>query len=122
MPRKILIIDDEQEIVKILTHRLTAHGFDTVSASDGESGFDKACRYFPDVILMDITMPGWSGIETANRLRGNPGTAGIPIIFLTGLSEGSISRQYLEKGNFYILLKPFDVSELLRILSTDLGM
>lgn len=122
MQKKILIIDDEPDTIKVLTDRLTVHGFDTISADDGESGYERARKYLPDVILLDVMMPGWSGIETANRLKANPGTADIPIVFLTGLSEESISRQYLEKGNYYVLLKPFDVKELLSILSNDLEM
>jgi DNA-binding response OmpR family regulator len=122
MPKKILIIDDEQAIVKMLIDRLNVHGFDTISASDGETGFDKACRYFPDIILLDVMMPGWSGFETANRLSQDSSTANIPIIFLTGLSSESISRKYLEKGKYHVLLKPFKVEELLDILSKDFGM
>lgn len=122
MQKKILIIDDEPEIVKMLTDRLTVHGFDTASATDGESGYEKARKYSPDIILMDVTMPGWSGIETANRLKANAGTADIPIIFLTGLSEESISRQYLEKADSFVLLKPFDAKELLELLSSKLDM
>ncbi len=122
MAKKILIIDDERAIVKVLVSRLTMHGFEVDSASDGESGFEKTRKFVPDVILMDISMPGWNGIETAKRLKDNPGTADIPIIFLTALSEESISRKYLENGKHYVLLKPFKVEELLTILSDDLGM
>ena len=122
MAKKILIIDDERAIVKVLVSRLTMHGFEVDSAGDGESGFEKTRKFTPDVILMDISMPGWNGIETAKRLKDNPGTADIPIIFLTALSEESISRKYLENSKYYVLLKPFKVEELLTILSDDLGM
>lgn len=122
MAKKILIIEDERAIVKVLVSRLTMHGFEVDSASDGESGFEKTRKFVPDVILMDITMPGWSGIETANRLKENPGTADIPIIFLTALSEESISRKHLENGKYHVLLKPFKVEELLAILTEHYGM
>lgn len=122
MAKKILIIDDERAIVKVLISRLSLHGFEVDFATDGESGFEKTRKFVPDVILMDITMPGWSGIETANRLKDNPGTADIPIIFLTALGEESLSRKYLERGNYHVLLKPFKVDELLTILAEDFDM
>jgi DNA-binding response OmpR family regulator len=122
MAKKILIIDDEQEILKVLIARLTVHGFEAVSANDGESGFEKARKFLPDVILLDVVMPGWSGLETANKLKSNPGTADTPIIFLTGLGDDSMTRKYLEYGNCRVLLKPFNMNELLAILARDFGM
>ncbi len=122
MARKILIVDDDVDVVKVLIDRLTTHGFDTDSARDGESGYLKACKYKPDVILMDVKMPGWSGLEATNRLQNDPVTADIPIIFLTGLGDESISRRYLEQRRSFVLLKPFKVDQLLAILSDNLGM
>lgn len=122
MAKKILMIDDDKEVSEVIVKRLWMHGFEAISASDGQSGFEKACKYLPDVILMDIAMPGMNGIQTANKIKANPGTADIPIIFLTGLIEDSISRQYLENGKCSVLLKPFKVEELLNLLSSDHGM
>jgi two-component system, NtrC family, sensor kinase len=122
MSKKILIIDDVPEVVKMLIDTLTVRGFDTASASDGESGYLKACKYKPDVILMDVTMPGWSGFEAASRIQSDPITADIPIIFLTGLSNKSLSRKYLEQRKYSMLLKPFKIEELLALLSNKLGM
>jgi two-component system, sensor histidine kinase and response regulator len=122
MAKKILIIDDEPSIVEMLIGQLTAHGFDTESASDGESGYIKAGKYLPDAILMDVVMPGWNGLYTANRLQNEPATAKTPIIFLTGLSEDSVPIKYLEQRKYFVLMKPFKIEELLAILSNDLGM
>jgi DNA-binding response OmpR family regulator len=120
--RKILIIDDEPDFVKVMVTRLTTHGFDVISASDGETGFEKARKYLPDIILLDVKMPGWSGIETANRLKDNHGTALIPVIFLTGMGLESITTSYLKKNNFHVLAKPFRAEDLLAILTNDFGM
>jgi len=122
MARRILVIDDEPDVVNVLMTRLTVHGFEVEAAGDGESGFEKARKFLPDIILLDVIMPGWSGFETANRLKTNLGTADIPIIFLTGLGDESLSRRHLEKGVHHVLLKPFRVEELLTILANDFGM
>jgi CheY-like chemotaxis protein len=122
MAKKILIIDDEKDIVKVLIDQLTVRGFETESASDGESGYLKARKALPDAILLDVVMPGWSGYDVANQLQSDPSTVDIPIIFLTGLGDKSLSRKYLEQRKYFVLLKPFKVGELLTILSSDLGM
>ena len=120
--KKILIIDDNRELTDAVMADLTERGFAVEVASDGEPGFEKACLYKPDAILLDIMMPGWNGITTANRLQRNPDTADIPIIFLTGIGEDSNTVKFLEKWNYYILSKPFRMDQLLAILSNDLGM
>jgi two-component system, sensor histidine kinase and response regulator len=122
MANKILIIDDDPGIVRVLVEQLTAHGFDTEAANDGEPGYIKACKILPDVILMDVVMPGWNGLYAANRLQSEPSTAKIPIVFMTGLSDDNVSKKYLEQRKYLVLLKPFKVEELLTILSNDLGM
>ena len=120
--KKILIIDDEPDIIKMVIDQLTAEGFDTASASDGESGYYKAFKVLPDVILMDVEMPGWNGIYTADQLHSEHATTNIPIIFLTGLGDESIPVKYLEQRNYFVLIKPFRAEELLAILSNNLGM
>jgi two-component system, NtrC family, sensor kinase len=116
MAKKILIVDDEPSIVKMLVDQLSENGFDTESANDGESGYIKACKTMPDAILMDVVMHGWNGLYAANRLQSEPSTAKIPIIFMTGLSDDNVSKKYLEQRKFFVLLKPFKVEELLSIL------
>lgn len=122
MAKKILIIDDEPEIIKMVINQLTAEGFNTASASDGESGYYKAFKILPDVILMDVEMPGWNGLYTADRLHSEHATTNIPIIFLTGLGDESIPVKYLEQRNYFVLMKPFRAEELLAILSNNVGM
>jgi DNA-binding response OmpR family regulator len=122
MAKKILIIDDEQDIVDMLTARLRVQGFEVEYATDGKAGFEKARDFLPDVVLMDVVMPGWSGFETANQLKTNLGTADTPIVFLTGLGENSLSRKHLEKGRHHVLSKPFEMHDLLTMLAHNLGM
>ncbi|MDR3578590.1 MAG: response regulator [Oryzomonas sp.] len=122
MTNKILIIDDEQVVVDVLTERLRLHGFEVEYATDGKTGFEKACEFLPDIILMDVIMPGWSGFETANQLKTNHVTADMPIIFLTGLGEDSLSRKHLEKYRHHVLLKPFKIEELLTVLANNFEM
>ena len=122
MAKKILIIEDMPEIIDMLVARLTVHGFEVAFASDGECGFEKARKFLPDIILMDVVMPGWSGFETAKHLKTNLSTADIPIIFLTGLTNESVTKKYLENGGYHVLLKPFKTEELLTILADDFNM
>lgn len=122
MAKKILIIDDEIDSCKLLTDRFTMYGFEAIYATDGETGFAKASNYLPDVIIMDIVMPGFTGLQTTHLLKNNPGTADIPIIFLTGLHADSMILDYLESTKHHVLQKPIDLEKLLGILTTDYGM
>ena len=122
MAKKILIIDDDREVTNVILAQLVARGFHVELANDGKSGFEKARKFQPDVILLDIMMPGWSGLETANDLKTNPGTSDIPIIFITGMPGESPTLKSLTTGNHYVLIKPFMADQLLSILSNNLGM
>ena len=80
---KVLIIDDDQGLIRILEKRLMAQNFDVVGALNGETGYRAACQQLPDVILLDVMMPDLSGAEVAKKLINNPQTKDIPIIFIT---------------------------------------
>jgi CheY-like chemotaxis protein len=82
----ILIIDDEPVALRVIVAELNALGFETLIARDGADGLREAERGLPDLILLDIRMPGWDGYETCRRLKAHPATRAIPVIFLTALS------------------------------------
>ena len=109
MPKKILVIDDEHKIVEICQDYLKASGFDVVSASDGLQGLTTARREKPDLIVLDLMMPGMDGLDVCRTLRreGN-----IPIIMLTARVEESDKLVGLELGADDYITKPFSPREL----------
>ncbi|HAJ56927.1 MAG TPA: hypothetical protein DCL35_04070 [Candidatus Omnitrophica bacterium] len=112
--RKILIVDDEPDVLTLLGERLTKAGYDVIKASSGKEAIDIAENKAPDLIILDIAMPGLDGSETATLLREAPKTKGIPILFLTCLFTKQEEKMcgHLLGQNFFIA-KPYDAAELL---------
>ncbi len=109
MPKKILVIDDEPKIVEICQDYLKASGFEVLSASNGLQGLNAARREKPDLIVLDLMMPGMDGLDVCRNLRreGN-----IPIIMLTARVEESDKLVGLELGADDYITKPFSPREL----------
>ena len=84
---KVLVIDDEENIIEFIHLGLRYEGFQVESASDGELGVTAAQRINPDLIILDVMMPGIDGLEVCRRLRSNPTTRDIPILMLTAKDE-----------------------------------
>ena len=101
--KTILIVDDEEQLVDMLTMRLEEHGYEVISACDGEEGLQKAKQFQPDLIILDILMPKVEGNVVAEVLKKDKATASIPIIFLTCLAEGAAPdhKEYVSGGNFW---------------------
>ncbi|MDP3847017.1 MAG: EAL domain-containing protein [Pseudomonas sp.] len=108
----ILIVDDEAQNRKLLEALLQAEGYLTLSAADGEDALASIAQLAPDLILLDIMMPGMNGYEVASTLKANPATAHIPIIMLTALIDRSARLAGLKSGAEEFLTKPFDRAEL----------
>jgi two-component system alkaline phosphatase synthesis response regulator PhoP len=114
MPKeKILIVEDEKDIVKMLEYNLQKEGFKTMSARDGEDGLEMATREHPDLVLLDLMLPGMDGLEVCKELRKEPKTASTPIIMLTAKSQESDKVVGLELGADDYLTKPFSPRELI---------
>jgi DNA-binding response OmpR family regulator len=111
-PPRILIVDDTPANVHILQARLAAHGYDIVTASDGEEALAAVPAARPDLILLDVMMPGVSGFDVCNILQDFPDTASIPIIFLTAVAETKRKVMGLNLGADDYITKPFDLHEL----------
>jgi DNA-binding response OmpR family regulator len=110
MPGLILVIEDEPGIVDFLERGLQAQGFDVISALDGESGIEKALGGDVDLIVLDMMLPGRSGLEVLERLRAsNPA---LPVIVLTALDEIEHRVTGLDAGAVDYLTKPFSLTEL----------
>jgi two-component system alkaline phosphatase synthesis response regulator PhoP len=110
MPR-ILIIDDEPEIVRGIADNLTFEGYQTLAATNGESGLALACQEAPDLILLDIMMPRLSGWDVCRELRRRG--IDVPVIMLTARAEEADRVRGLELGADDYIAKPFSVRELM---------
>ena len=116
MAKKILIVDDEPNIVKMVVSRLQANGYDVLSAHGGKEGLEKCKLYKPDAVILDIMMPDIDGTAVAEKLKEDPDTSSIPILFLTAAVRSSELPNNQKIGGHYILAKPFIAEELLRML------
>jgi CheY-like chemotaxis protein len=112
--KKILIVDDEPDVLKLLGERLQKAGYDVIKAESGKEAIELAEKKKPNLVILDIAMPGMDGSETASVLRVNPKTNDIPILFLTCLFTKQEEKEcgHLLGQNFFIA-KPYDAIELL---------
>jgi DNA-binding response OmpR family regulator len=109
---KVLVIDDEAPIRLLCRVNLEAEGMSVIEAADGPSGVDKARDETPDVILLDVMMPGLDGWRVAEQLLEDQRTVGIPIIFLTARAEFRDRARGLDIGGVDYVTKPFNPLEL----------
>lgn len=114
MKRKILVVDDEVAIVRVLKDRLEIEGYEVLTAYDGSQGIEVAKRELPDLIIMDITMPNMDGLTAAQMLREQPETSKIPIIMLTARGQESDERAGYQAGAVQYFTKPFSIRQLVR--------
>ncbi|PFG71754.1 EAL domain-containing protein (putative c-di-GMP-specific phosphodiesterase class I) [Pseudomonas poae] len=111
-PATLLIVDDEPQVRKLLETLLQHEGYRTLSAGSGEEALQLVAKQPPDLILLDIMMPGMDGYEVASQLKGDAATASIPIIMLSALSESSARISGLETGAEEFISKPVERVEL----------
>lgn len=111
--KKILIADDEADILEILSFNLTAEGYDIVTAKNGNEALEKAKQTKPDLIILDVMMPGKNGVEVCNLLRLQPAYNDTLIIFLTAMSDESAVIKGLETGADDYITKPISPKVLL---------
>jgi len=108
----VLVIDDEAPIRLLCRVNLEAEGMEVVEAGDGQTGLERAREERPDVILLDVMMPGRNGWEVAQELLEDGGTSAIPIIFLTARAEMRDRAKGLDLGGVEYVTKPFNPVEL----------
>lgn len=119
--KKILIVEDEVAVLKLLTDRLSKEGFEVIQAKDGKEGLEKALSETPDLILLDILMPVMDGMEMLERLRNSSVGANIPVIVLTNLGETSKILQSQELGVVNYLIKTnFKLDDVIRTVKEKL--
>ena len=122
MAKKILVVDDEESIQSLLTAIFTGEGYDVESASDGTDGLEKAKNGKPDLILLDMMMPGMSGREMSEKLRADPKTKNMKIAFLTVAKFSETGKETLEKlGILDYITKPFENDDLIKRVKKIIG-
>ncbi len=110
--KKALIIEDHPDMLNVLSRQLELLKFTVIAVDNGMEGGEKAIAEKPDLILMDIMMPGMDGREAARRIRSNPETKNIPILAITGIIRESELRGCIEAGCNDYIVKPFTFEEL----------
>jgi CheY-like chemotaxis protein len=106
MPTRVLVVEDHVDSLEVLTIQLKAMGYDVIEATTGEEGIEKAQSHQPEVIVMDLGLPGINGIEATARLKNNPSTANIPVIAHTAWPEERFRHEGERAGIADFLTKP----------------
>ena len=120
-PTRVLVIDDEAPIRLLCRVNLEAEGMSVLEAADGPSGLEKARAEAPDVVLLDVMMPGLDGWRVAEELLDDPRTATIPIVFLTARAESRDRARGIDLGGIDYVTKPFNPVELAPLVRNLLG-
>ena len=110
----ILIVDDDAYIAKLLSVRLERSGHSTIWASDGNQGIARARAHAPDLILLDVMLPGMDGFAVLKHLKQNPSTRPIPVMMLTAQTDGNSVHKGIDCGAEAYLTKPFDFLDLIQ--------
>jgi two-component system, cell cycle response regulator DivK len=107
--RLVLIVEDNDRNLRLTRDVLEFHGFRTIAATSGEDGVELARAHRPDVVLMDVALPGIDGVEAVRILKSEPETAGIPVVALTASVMQSDVERFGEAGFVGLIGKPIDV-------------
>jgi DNA-binding response OmpR family regulator len=121
MPKKILVVDDDFNILKLIAIRLKANNYDVVTASDGLYAIKKVYEEKPDLIILDIEMPVGGGMGVFKNLKMNTETMLIPVIFITAYPSEEMQSKVLEMGAEDFITKPFNADELMAKVRKALG-
>ena len=118
--KTVLVVEDEEDILALLQFNLMKAGYEVICAADGEEGLRKIAERQPDLMLLDLMLPGIGGLEICRRLRCDEKTAQLPIIMLTARGEEADVVQGLELGADDYMTKPFSIKILLARIQTVL--
>ena len=113
MPKKILAVDDERHIVRLVQVNLERAGYEVVTAFDGKDALEKVASENPDLVVLDVMMPYMDGFEVLQNLRKNPSTRELPVIMLTAKAQDADVFRGWQSGVDCYLTKPFNPMELI---------
>jgi putative two-component system response regulator len=110
---RVLVVDDEPAVTELLRRLLTREGYEVHTAGDGTAGLEAVVAHRPHVVLLDVNMPGMSGIDVCRRIKSDPATRLTPVVMITGMSQRDKRIESAEAGADDFLGKPVDSQELL---------
>jgi DNA-binding response OmpR family regulator len=117
----VLVVDDDPDVCDLVTYKLEQSGFDVRRASDGDAALREVAKKVPDLVLLDVMMPGVSGLEVLERWRSDETTAGMPVIMLTAKAQENDVERGFELGADDYVIKPFSPRELVRRVTAVLS-
>lgn len=118
---KILIVDDSPTEIHVMTQILEGAGHQIISAPNGEDGIEVAKQQLPDLILMDVVMPGLNGFQATRKLSKSPETKDIPVIMVTTKDQDTDKEWAMRQGAKAYLVKPLDKKALLQSVESELS-
>lgn len=121
MAKKIMVVDDEPYIARVIKFKLEQEGYEVISANDGQSGLQKIKEEKPDMVLLDVMMPGLSGYEVCQKIKEDAELAGIPVVILTAKGQERDREQGLTMGASDYITKPFSPNRLLELVKNMIG-
>jgi two-component system, OmpR family, phosphate regulon response regulator PhoB len=117
----VLVVDDDPDVCDLVTYKLEQSGFDVRRASDGDAALREVAKKVPDLVLLDVMMPGVSGLEVLERWRLDETTAAMPVIMLTAKAQENDVERGFELGADDYVIKPFSPRELVRRVTAVLS-
>ena len=109
MSRRVLVVDDDPRLLHIVAMYLGIEGYDVAMAGSGEDGLAEIAKQRPDLVILDIMMPGMDGIEACRQIRANPSTVDIPVLMFSALSGDEDVEKARLAGANHLITKPFNL-------------
>ncbi len=119
--KRVLIVDDEALSRTLMRDAIESAGYEAAEAVDGPDGLAKAERLHPDLILLDVLMPGLDGYEICQGLKGNPETRPIPVIFVTMVQDPALNHLAYQAGAIACITKPFRREALVAVIASAIA-
>jgi len=121
MSKRILVVDDEPSIARLIKMSLSVDGYEAVTATSGFEAMERVEEKKPDLVILDIMMPGMNGYEVCAELKSKPETLNIKVVFLTAKGDSGDAERGFTLGAVDYIIKPFDPEELLEKVRSILG-
>ena len=122
MKKLIFVVDDEPHVAELLEAILVNENFNVITASSGQEALEKLNKKKPDLVILDIMMPGMTGFDVCEELRSHNNTKGYKVIFLTALKLTAIDEQYLKRlKSLDYIMKPFDNNDIVARIKKIVG-
>ncbi len=120
--KKILVIEDDKFLRELIIQKLIKEGYEIIEAKDGEEGVEKTKKDKPDLVLLDLILPGIDGFEVLARIKRNPEVSNIPVIVLSNLGQREDMEKALNEGaSDYLVKAHFAPDEIIKKVKTVLG-